>query len=411
MAIERPKLKLHRGSTYVFDVSDPSLASHPLRFTNDSGTTEYTNGVTAAGNSGSVYSTVTFAVPNSAPDNLMYYCGTHGIGMGNRVKIIDNPNPPIMSWNGDRAVAFDGTNGLAEGYRNIIDYFDITTLGDATDFGDPEQGQYTDGVVSNGSRIVYGRHGATVDGGSGAPHDDLSYVTSSTPGNAAAFGTLTYSKSNQGSGSNGTYGLFSGGFYSTGVSTIDYITIDTIGNGTNFGNLTKPGNGRGSSGDTYMLHVFDIDHTSGLIRTDAIDRMTIGTSGTATDFGDQINILSNRAVTEDTTRVVIAGGRAHGNPDYWLRDFIEYVTVDTPGNASSFGNLLLRKQEFGAVSNSTRGVFVGGQKHSDNANPGNSYAVHDDLEYITIQTTGNAQAFGNLTSARNKLDAGSGAAA
>ena len=78
MAIQRPKLRLHRGSTYVFDVSDPGLASHPLKFTNDSGTTEYTNGVTASGNSGTVNATVTFAVPNDAPSNLMYYCGTHG---------------------------------------------------------------------------------------------------------------------------------------------------------------------------------------------------------------------------------------------------------------------------------------------------------------------------------------------
>ena len=77
MAIERPKLKLHRGSTYVFDVSSPTLASHPFKFTNDSGTTEYTNGVTASGNSGTVNATVTFAVPNDAPDTLYYQCGSH----------------------------------------------------------------------------------------------------------------------------------------------------------------------------------------------------------------------------------------------------------------------------------------------------------------------------------------------
>ena len=74
MAIERPKLKLHRGSTYVFDVSDSSLSSHPLKFTNDSGTSEYTTGITTSGTSGTTGATVTFAVPNDAPDNLMYYC-------------------------------------------------------------------------------------------------------------------------------------------------------------------------------------------------------------------------------------------------------------------------------------------------------------------------------------------------
>ena len=99
MAIERPKLNIHRGSTYVFDVSSPTLASHPFKFTNDSGTSEYTNGVTASGNSGTANATVTFDVPSDAPSNLMYYCGTHGIGMGNKVKIIDDPNA-VKYWNG-----------------------------------------------------------------------------------------------------------------------------------------------------------------------------------------------------------------------------------------------------------------------------------------------------------------------
>ncbi len=118
MAIERPKFKLHRGSTYVFDVSDPSLASHPLRFTADSGATEYTSGVTAAGNAGSVNSTVTFAVPSNAPDNLMYYCGTHGIGMGNKVKIIDDPNTPVTYTGGEGVYGSEITHGQ---WRNASD--------------------------------------------------------------------------------------------------------------------------------------------------------------------------------------------------------------------------------------------------------------------------------------------------
>lgn len=86
MAIKRPKLKFIKGNTYVIDQSDASNANHPLRFTADSGATEYTHGVTATGTPGQAGATVTFNVPDSAPENIMYYCSTHGLGMGNHVK-------------------------------------------------------------------------------------------------------------------------------------------------------------------------------------------------------------------------------------------------------------------------------------------------------------------------------------
>ena len=86
MAIQRPKLKFQRGTTYIIDQSDSSNAGHPLRFTADSGATEYTTGVTVTGTPGQAGAKTTFVVPNNAPTNLMYYCSNHGIGMGNKMK-------------------------------------------------------------------------------------------------------------------------------------------------------------------------------------------------------------------------------------------------------------------------------------------------------------------------------------
>ena len=86
MAILRPKLKFEKGKTYIIDVSDPSNSGHPLRFTADSGATEYTTGVTATGTAGTPGATVTFAVPENAPNDLNYYCTTHGLSMGNKMK-------------------------------------------------------------------------------------------------------------------------------------------------------------------------------------------------------------------------------------------------------------------------------------------------------------------------------------
>ena len=82
MAIKRPRLKLTRGQTYTFDVSNSALATHPFKFTADSGSTEYTTGVTLTGTQGQAGALITLAVSDSAPSNLNYYCGTHGMSMG-----------------------------------------------------------------------------------------------------------------------------------------------------------------------------------------------------------------------------------------------------------------------------------------------------------------------------------------
>lgn len=81
-----PALTLVRGNTYVFDMSDASNAGHPLVFKVDGGSS-YTNGVTTAGTAGTANATVTFVVPQSAPDDLRYYCSVHGDPMGNSATI------------------------------------------------------------------------------------------------------------------------------------------------------------------------------------------------------------------------------------------------------------------------------------------------------------------------------------
>ena len=88
MAIKRPRLKLTRGQTYTFDVSNSALATHPFKFTADSGSTEYTTGVTLTGTQGQAGALITLAVSDSAPSNLNYYCGTHGMSMGNHIVVI-----------------------------------------------------------------------------------------------------------------------------------------------------------------------------------------------------------------------------------------------------------------------------------------------------------------------------------
>lgn len=118
MSILRPKLKFYKGKTYIIDVSDPSNAGHPLRFTADSGATEYTTGVTATGTPGTTGATVTFAVPQNAPDDLNYYCTTHGLSMGNKMKTVPDPANPVTYTGGEGVYGSEITHGQ---WRNTTD--------------------------------------------------------------------------------------------------------------------------------------------------------------------------------------------------------------------------------------------------------------------------------------------------
>jgi len=110
-----PNITLVKGDTYIFDQSDGTNGSHPLRFSttkdgsHDSGA-EYTTGITKSGDPsyspGSNSSKVTFVVPNNAPSPLYYYCGNHsGMGNDNENTVKARDNNQFMGWD-DSASTF-----------------------------------------------------------------------------------------------------------------------------------------------------------------------------------------------------------------------------------------------------------------------------------------------------------------
>jgi hypothetical protein len=87
--VQTPVLKLARGKTYTFDMSDSSNSGHPLAF-RDSSDNSYTTGVTTSGTAGSSGATVVIVVAANAPSSLKYYCTSHGNAMGNTITVIDD---------------------------------------------------------------------------------------------------------------------------------------------------------------------------------------------------------------------------------------------------------------------------------------------------------------------------------
>lgn len=84
-ASSRPAVTFRRGNTYIFDQSDASNAGHQIAIRETDGTA-WTSGVTTTGTAGTDGET-TFVVPDDAPDDLQYYCTTHGINMGNDITV------------------------------------------------------------------------------------------------------------------------------------------------------------------------------------------------------------------------------------------------------------------------------------------------------------------------------------
>ena len=302
-----------------------------------------------------------------------------------------SPYPWIFPF-GDRGLFLGGQGGSPQEDREWIDYLDITTTGNAADFGDLIDGNKVIQGCSNAARGV-------VAGGADSPHDVIQYNTIAILGNATDFGDLTQARRGVAAGGSKTRGVFAGGQVSpsnsvpggSGQETIDYITMDTTGNAQDFGNLPYSRTGMfGSSNGTVMIIGGGDDGNE----ADDIARLTIATTGNAVDFGslDPSGSFGYKAfggAASDATRWVIGGGRLNQpGPAGYRTDQIEYVNYGNYTSSSDFGNL--RSPVFfntGATSNATRALFSGGDAGG---------SLRSYIDFVTVQTTADAGDFGDL---------------
>ena len=84
--VQNPTLTFVKGNTYIFDQSDSSNGTHPLRFSTAGGGSQYTTGVTINGTQGQAGGNTTIVVASNAPSALEYYCTNHN-NMGNSITV------------------------------------------------------------------------------------------------------------------------------------------------------------------------------------------------------------------------------------------------------------------------------------------------------------------------------------
>ena len=290
-----------------------------------------------------------------------------------------------FGWGGDRGITAAGDGAST---YNTIDYFDITSAGNATDFGDTSSGANKVAAISNSSRIVIG---------SLPPSNTqtLEYITSSTTGNTTDFGDLIQGMSYCGAVSNGTRGVWGS---KSNSGAMEYITIANTGNATSFGSLNTAdyfannGPACGSDGSRGLF----AGNGNGSSITNEIQYITIDTTGNSTNFGNLSTTWRDFygfQKVSDATRTVFGGGLGSTTT-------IDYVTTGTTGNATDFGDMITGIRGCTGTSNGTVGVWMGGYTST----------IVNTIQSVTIQTPGNAADFGDLTVARYENAGSSGAA-
>ena len=167
-----------------------------------------------------------------------------------------------------------GGGGVFPAFVNTISFLRISTLGNSEDFGDMTyKAQYPSrGHVSSTSRGLFA-------GGYGPGRTNImNFITIASTGDAADFGYLTINRETAVGGSNGTRGIYAGGFTNPNSNNvIDYVTIASTGDAVDFGDVSTAASMIGVCNSTRMVSRLNNITTSEFI--------TMSTTGNSTDFG------------------------------------------------------------------------------------------------------------------------------
>ena len=268
-----------------------------------------------------------------------------------------------------------------------IEFFTVSTLGNAAEFGDLTQDRKRFQGFASRTR-AFGIGGQADNGASG--YNVIDFVTVASTGDATDFGDQTTQTRSQIGASNSTRGITAGGTsgFPSGsyVNTIEYVTMQSAGNTQDFGDLTQARDFPTAVNSSVRVVVAGGNQSP--TSYDIMDFITTASTGDAQDFGDLIAVTQVAGAVCNSTRGVIA--RTYTAPSY--TNHIDFITIATKGNSHDFGDRINTSTPKQGASDATRGVFAGGY-----ASPGPRTNA---MEFITIGTLGNATDFGDMVTAR-----------
>ena len=389
---------------------------------------------------------------NVIQSTAIFATGGNSSDFGN----LTNSRLGVTAVGNDTRIIFAGGDS-APTYYNTMDQVNYATTGDATDFGDLQAGESFVGGASSTTRgvITGGNAGGDAPAATG-PEATTHLITLTTLGNATDFGEMNTAKNQntacsnnvkgvvtngQATLGNGSYeqfniattgsfsdfgqltagrffergagsqvaqrGLFGGGANPSNVNVIDFCSFTSGSSFSDFGDLSAAkksaeglSNNAGGIGGSYPDLIqrlsaiympgsgrgFAVNGGGASLRT--INQMIhIATAGMASNFGDSTTARQDSGGGGNHVRGISAGGATPSRSDV-----VDYFDPASRNNHADFGDLSATRGNLGGYSNETRLLFGGG-----NDGPGD---VVDIIEYYTIATLGNATDFGNLTTAR-----------
>ena len=175
--------------------------------------------------------------------------------------------------------------GQGPSQSNNIDFITISAGGNSLKFGDLSQLRDQMGSCSSSTRGLFA--GGLISPSPVSLTNIIDYVNISSTGNAVNFGDLLQGGANGirrcGGLSNATRGLFAGGEDTSGAKDIiSFITMATLGDAQDFGDLSD---GASQSDNGASSSVRGVFHLTSPAKT-TLHFLTINTLGDSTDFGD-----------------------------------------------------------------------------------------------------------------------------
>ena len=282
-------------------------------------------------------------------------------------------NSRVDMGSGGRAIWAGGYRAGAS--TKSIDSIQIPTQGNSVSFGDlSAAGQDAHGLSSSTRGLFGGKFNS----------DAIEYITMASSGNSIDFGNMATSVNYPGACSSSTRGMWSGGMDPSAINTIQYVEINTLGNAADFGDLTAT---RLPDGGAFSSPTRGFAGGGHPVALASCDMWIIASKGNAIDFGEFMSMTKYfGAGFSNSVRGVVAGGtQSPGN----YNKFIQTIIMSSTGNATDFGTLVVGGQGGGGSATATRGVYARGREYP---NGSDSPA----LEYIDMQSGGNAVFFGDL---------------
>ena len=279
-----------------------------------------------------------------------------------------------------------GTRGIQTGvnthpaWDDHMDFFNISTTGNAIDFGNMQHDTFNAMATSSRTRglSLGGYHPST-----GNANNIISFVTIASQGNAADFGDLTVGRNGGCSHCDGTRAVMVGGDSAPNATTqdvIDYVTVSTLGNAQDFGDIGGTfGNTADGGCGTPTRGVFHAREPS---NTGRLWTVNMSSQGNLVEFGSTALSGNNTySGCSNSIRGIWAGA--------YNKNQIVGADLTSFGSAFDFGDLLQSIYGCGAASSPTRGVFIGGAIVP-------SYSMTNVLQMTELMSKGDTVDFGDL---------------